>query len=757
MIIERLKKIKHRTRIRTRYRDFRKKLDTVIYIYRNDGLYGLSRHIEGGLKKRFAKNVNVNYAGDVLFVSINDSLLDRYRTDHMIEGLRSTGVKVGKIFYYELKAEHVKQYNTFIFYRCPWLPEFSDIFDEIRKRNKVSIYAVDDLVIDTKYTNSIPAVQRLNPEDRAIYDDGVNRHKKLMEHCDYAITTTGVLAEELKNYPNLKDIYIDRNSMSEEMLYHSSNAIKEVERDGDKIIIGYFSGTSTHNEDFQMIAPALVRLLEEDSRVYIKLAGRIDAPEALKEYEDRIIFTPYVDWRRLPYELRKSHIVLAPLVDNIFNRAKSEIKWSEAALVGVPVVASDIGAYKDSIVHNETGVLVGNDENSWYEGIKSLIVDRELYQSISSSSREYVVNHSITTGERAISLKRFLDGVTPKIVAFAGVNISAISGGNIVIKKHMDILRERGYIVYGVETMDYREGDEWQNLNIKDDESYDIFRINSRRHNDRVVLDMHFDNLVATFWSSVDFVDSYRYMKAGGRKQYLVQSMEAGFYNGVDPVKIEALATYHNHRLETVTISEWCKKWLKLEFNRVARYAPNGLDVEKFEYKERDWSGRKVKVLIEGDNSSEYKKVDESFVIANQLDSDRYEVSYMSYKAEPKDWYRVDNTYIKVSPDEVGDIYSSHDILIKSSILESFSYPPIEMMATGGVVVLARNDGNAEYIIDGKNALYYKEGDISDAVQKIESLVSDKDLYSTLSVEGRRTAEQREWSSIVERVSKLYE
>lgn len=757
-VIETLRMIKHKTRVRTRYRGVKKKLKTVGYVYRTNGAQGVSMHIKSGIKKRMQQTTPASHAGDVLMISIHDALLDRYRTEHMIESLESVGMSVGKVFYDQLTLDHIKRYNVFIFYRCPWLPQFEDILKDIKRKNKVSIFAVDDLVIDRKYTDTLPVVQRLNREDRAIYDDGVERHNKLMKRCDYAITTTQALADELTKYKNLKDVYIDRNSMSDEMIYHANKAIDEVKKDNQKVIIGYFSGTDTHNEDFQMVSHAIVRILDDHKNVYIKLMGRIDAPDALKGYEDRLIFSPYVDWRQLPFELRQCDIGLAPLVDTLFNRAKSEIKWSELALVGVPVIASNMGAFKESVKNGSTGILVENTEEDWYKGMNLLVNDAKKRTDIAKTARDWVLHQCTTTGARAVKLQGFLDAITPKVIAFGGVNISAISGGNMVVKKHMDILRDAGCIVYGVESMDYYVDDQWQALNNHDDQVYDIFRINSHRIADKVSLTMRFDRFVATFWDSVKMVDGYRFMKPGGEKLYLVQNMEADFYSLNDRLRREVMSTYRNHRLNVVTISKWCQKWLQEDFGRHAKYAPNGIDLEKFQFETRSWGKRKTKILIEGDSSSEYKRVDESFAIANLLDREKFEVSYLSYNAEPKEWYKPDNTYIKVPYDDVGKIYQNHDILLKSSLLESFSYPPLEMMATGGVPVLVKNDGNAEYVEDGVNALYYDSGDIAGAAKIIGDIATRHDEFNKLAVAGRETAEARAWhGKVEEQVVHLYE
>ena len=204
-----------------------------------------------------------------------------------------------------------------------------------------------------------------------------------------------------------------------------------------------------------------------------------------------------------------------------------------------------------------------------------------------------------------------------------------------------------------------------------------------------------------------------------------------------------------------MTISKWCQEWLREEFGKNSKYVPNGIDLSIFKYSERKFEG-KIKILIEGNSDDHYKNVDESFKIVEKLDKEKYEIYYLSYQGGAKDWYYVDKFLQRVPHDKVGEIYQSCDILLKTSILESFSYPPLEMMATGGIAVVAPNGGNKEYLRDGENCLLYNLGDIDEAVNQIEKVSKDKKLREILQEGGLQTAKKRQWNEIEEDIVDMY-
>lgn len=677
---------------------------------------------------------------DILFV--NGCCLphpQRYRVDHQIEQFESFGLSCDKIDYDKLTLDMLRFYRGFVFYRCPILPMIEEFIKQANENNKTCFYDIDDLVFDTKYTDQIKYVQSLSKDERNLYDDGVKRMGRTLDLCEYAIASTDRLQEEMSSH--VKEAFVNRNVASEEMVKYSEVALNSVLKDDSKVIIGYLSGTITHNDDFKLIMPSVINILKKYSNVYLQIVGLLDLPEEMEEVKDKVLTSPFMDWKDLPKLIRSIDINLAPLEDSIFNEAKSENKWTEAALVKIPTVASNVGAFKSVIVNNETGLLC-NTLEEWEDSLSKLIEDREYRDSIAMNAyNEVMKNHVTTTSGRQVV--EFVKNRLRRNVCFI-LPSTNISGGIMVAVKHGLILKKHGYDVTVINI-----NDETKNVSLVTEGSDSLLVVPYKR----VEFLAYIDTMVATMWLTLKYARKYSNCK---NIKYLVQGMETNFYQHGQYEKRLANSTYNNiFNVDYLTISKWCKEWLKEDFSVDAKYVPNGIDLTKFKEVKRK-SHDKIRILIEGNSKDYYKNVDESFKIVEKLDKSKYEISYLSYEKEPKKWYYVDNFYHKVPHDQVAKIYQEHDILIKTSILESFSYPPLEMMATGGLVLALPNGGNSEYLKDGYNCLLYKQGDINDALCKLEQLVNDKKLQEKLIKNGLKTVKEYSWENIEEKIFNLY-
>ena len=242
---------------------------------KNEGVISLSKKSYNYVKYRFT-NKYKHYFNDILI--INGCTLphpQRYRVDHQIEQLLASGIYAERINYTDLTLDKLKYYRGFIFYRCPITPVVEEFIKTAKEENKAVFFDIDDLVIDKKYTDTIKFVKEMKKEDKAIYDDGVERMQKTLKMCDYAITTTERLAEELKKYT--KEVYINRNVASERMVELSQETLKNKENHDD-VIMGYLSGSITHNPDVELIQPILIKMMKKYQNLKLKLVGEIELP-----------------------------------------------------------------------------------------------------------------------------------------------------------------------------------------------------------------------------------------------------------------------------------------------------------------------------------------------------------------------------------------------------------------------------------------------------------------------------------------------
>ena len=313
----------------------------------------------------------------------------RYRVLNKAEQLRKHGFAVKVVNLSDFQLSMAQNASHIIIYRSPISPELLRLCHLAKEYGKPVFFDIDDLVFDTVYTDQLSYTQGLNSVEKGNYDAGVRNYGYMLENCDGAITSTNQLQEELYKYQS--KVLLNRNLASDDLIAISSQYIKDYSQTSDIVKIGYFSGSISHNENFELIKPAIKQLLKKYSNVQLHIVGILDISEDMKPFENQIVTHDYVDWDKLPALISEVDINLAPLVDSIFNRAKSEIKWIEAALVKVPTVASKIGAFSDVVIDGETGLLATDDQ--WFDKLEALVLSPDLRQKLAESAYRAVLEN----------------------------------------------------------------------------------------------------------------------------------------------------------------------------------------------------------------------------------------------------------------------------------------------------------------------------------------------------------------------------
>jgi len=175
-----------------------------------------------------------------------------------------------------------------------------------------------------------------------------------------------------------------------------AHGTQPVERGTVRIL---YHGTPTHRLDLEMFRGALdVFRVRSGLDVRFAVAGGQPVGEMDDDWFERIPIPPdarhypdFVAWLRETAQYFDFGV--APLVDNEFSAAKSDLKYLEFAAIGLPAIYSDVPAY-DSILDGETGLIACTREE-WVECLTRLATDRNLRSAIRSNAYDDVVEHRL--------------------------------------------------------------------------------------------------------------------------------------------------------------------------------------------------------------------------------------------------------------------------------------------------------------------------------------------------------------------------
>lgn len=341
--------------------------------------------------------------------------------------------------------EWLKQYDIIHYHRTLGPYEMmSNTLERIHNLGIITIMDLDDYWSPGKH----------HPAYLLIKQSGMD--KKILENIKLAqnvMTTTPVFADEIRRYN--KNVYIMPNAIDPKEKQYKPNP-----ESSDKVRIGWLGGSS-HLEDLRLLEGMVGRLKGDNllDKVQFVLCGfdlrgmktlineqtgeRKQVPIKPMEsvwYQYEKIFTnnystisegyknhllkftkgeydgvenePYRRVWTKPISTYASNynlfdVSLAPLVDNTFNKVKSQLKVIEAGFHKKALIAQDFGPYQIDLKHvydkpkkgqpitmNEDGnaLLVPTSKNhkDWYRNVKKMILNPDLVTELSDRLHETV-------------------------------------------------------------------------------------------------------------------------------------------------------------------------------------------------------------------------------------------------------------------------------------------------------------------------------------------------------------------------------
>lgn len=415
---------------------------------------------------------------DALFVDgTNGTSSTPYRVHRVAEALIQEGWRVqcvrgdqlGAMLHGSIQARYV------VFHRSPLWSPAREFADKMREQGSIIVFDIDDLIFDEDVIPYIDGYKYLPDDAKDGFLRGVRTYRDFIFYSDFCTAATSFLVDEIKKLG--KPAFRVRNTISEKNIdFFSKLGISRKIRPSP-FVIGYYSGTKTHQADFSVAAEAIISFMNQNDDVVFRLVGDLD----LHDYPE------LVHWQHIhrpgdlprvtrvglmPHDVMmrdqaNCDLIIAPLeVGNPFCEAKSELKFFEASLVKCPVVASSTQSFVEATQNGRFGYLATTTQD-WLEAFREIYNNYTKARKIAANAYEYVrrdycqnvagreaIFHyeqfSCKTGKSLLSVENghnLAENNNIEDVAIIIPDVTSISGGHRKIFKICEEIELLGYSV----------------------------------------------------------------------------------------------------------------------------------------------------------------------------------------------------------------------------------------------------------------------------------------------------------------------
>jgi glycosyltransferase involved in cell wall biosynthesis len=294
----------------------------------------------------------------------------RYRCYNMAQAinLAKSDMSASYFFLQDLLAiDRLSDYaDVLVLVRVRYDSDVERLIRSFRLAGKPVLYDIDDHIFTLEATPLLVAsldqgLTRFGRVEKWVGVVGRIRHS--LQEVDGIITTTAFLADTLREQFSAPVAVIPNFLNTEQWEYSRTLRSSRIAPPPDAPVIGYFSGSASHNRDYQIAEEGLAHILDRYPKARLRIAGYLEAPNSLHRFAHRIDRLPFMDFLGLQKAISEVTVNLSPLQHNAFSYSKSELKYFEAAAAGVLTVASPAPVFISAITHNHNGYLA--DGLSW--------------------------------------------------------------------------------------------------------------------------------------------------------------------------------------------------------------------------------------------------------------------------------------------------------------------------------------------------------------------------------------------------------
>ena len=272
----------------------------------------------------------------------------------------------------DVRHEDLYWGDVFVFQRLSSINILA-LIDALKKLGKKVVFEIDDLLLE------IP--QFLKHQEMSATD--LKHLLAAISSANAVSTTTERLASKLREHNS--QVYLAPNCIDATVMPQSPSISSGSLR--ASIVVASSDAVAVD----MVISPLQKIKAAYGDAVQIIVIGPI--AKAFKKKNIPVIAYPvqgYADFKRLLSELANP-IGIIPLDSSVFSSCKSPIKFFDYASAGIPSLCSNVPPYSDYLSDGETGLLIENNEQAWFDAISKAVEDAKLRESLVAKARQYAI------------------------------------------------------------------------------------------------------------------------------------------------------------------------------------------------------------------------------------------------------------------------------------------------------------------------------------------------------------------------------